>query len=145
MIFKINQLISYVTTDMRSLIISVICNINITTNRLPCYLFVICCRSRSFPSMQQISEDLPSVLDRLGVKLCIGLAEGAGANILARFGMAAPDRCMGLILIHCTASTAGVMEHFKDKVSGKKRTRWAGNLAANSLLSAHGRERYSDS
>jgi len=77
---------------------------------------------RSFPSMQQISEDLPSVLDKLGVKLCIGLGEGAGANILARFGMASPDRCMGLILIHCTASTAGVMEHFKDKFISWKLT-----------------------
>lgn len=67
--------------------------------------------------MQQISEDLPTVLDKLDVKLVIGLGEGAGANILARFGMAAPTRCMGLILIHCTASTASVMEHFKDKVS----------------------------
>lgn len=69
----------------------------------------------SFPSMQQISDDIPTVLDKLGVKLCIALGEGAGSNILARFGMAYPDRCMGLILIHCTASTAGVMEHFKDK------------------------------
>jgi len=69
----------------------------------------------AFPTMQQISEDLPAVLDTLDVKIVIGLGEGAGANILARFGMAAPDRCMGLILIHCTASTAGVMEHFKDK------------------------------
>ncbi|XP_018006892.1 uncharacterized protein ZK1073.1 isoform X3 [Hyalella azteca] len=69
----------------------------------------------TFPTMQQISEDLPGVLDKLEVKLVIGLGEGAGANILARFAMAAPDRCMGLILIHCTASSAGVMEHFKDK------------------------------
>ncbi|KAA0189238.1 hypothetical protein HAZT_HAZT001642 [Hyalella azteca] len=71
----------------------------------------------TFPTMQQISEDLPGVLDKLEVKLVIGLGEGAGANILARFAMAAPDRCMGLILIHCTASSAGVMEHFKDKAS----------------------------
>lgn len=77
---------------------------------------------KSFPTMQQISEDLPTVLDKLEVKLCIGLGEGAGANILARFGMASPDRCMGLILIHCTASTAGVMEHFKDKFISWKLT-----------------------
>lgn len=63
-----------------------------------------------------IAEDLIAVLDQLKVNLVIGLGEGAGANILARFGMAYPDRCMGLILIHCTSTTAGVMEHFKDKV-----------------------------
>ena len=66
--------------------------------------------------MQQIADDLIHVVDKFGVKLVIGLGEGAGANILARFGMAHPDRIMGLCLVHCTASTAGVMEHFKDKV-----------------------------
>lgn len=69
-----------------------------------------------FPTMQNIAEDLIGVVDQLKVKLVIGLGEGAGANILARFGMAHPDRCMGLVLIHCTSTTAGVMEHFKDKI-----------------------------
>lgn len=66
--------------------------------------------------MQQIAEDLVKVLDHFNVKLVVGLGEGAGANILARFGMLYPDRLHGLVLVHCTASTAGVMEHFKDKV-----------------------------
>jgi len=69
-----------------------------------------------FPTMQNIAEDLVAVLDQLKVTMVIGLGEGAGANILARFGMAYHDRCMGLILIHCTSTTAGVMEHFKDKI-----------------------------
>jgi len=69
----------------------------------------------TFPTLQQIAEDLPSVLDKLGVTMVIGLGEGAGANILARFGMAAPSRVMGLVLVHCTGSTAGFMEHFKEK------------------------------
>lgn len=30
--------------------------------------------------------------------------------------VAHPDRVLGLLLIHCTASTAGVMEVVKDKV-----------------------------
>lgn len=75
-----------------------------------------------FPTMQQISEDLPAVLDKLGVKMVIGMGEGAGANILARFGMGSPGRCMGLVLVHCTANTAGVMEHFKDKFISWKLT-----------------------
>nr|XP_045615070.1 uncharacterized protein ZK1073.1-like isoform X2 [Procambarus clarkii] len=66
--------------------------------------------------MQMIAEDLVCVLDHTKVKLVIGLGEGAGANILARFGMAYHERCMGLVLIHCTSTTAGVMEHFKDKI-----------------------------
>jgi len=78
--------------------------------------------SETFPTMQQIADDLPTVLDKLGVKLAIGLGEGAGANILVRFGIANPSRCMGLVLIHCTAEQAGMMEHFKDKFINWKTT-----------------------
>ncbi|ODM97826.1 hypothetical protein Ocin01_08859 [Orchesella cincta] len=41
-----------------------------------------------FPTMQMIGEDLVTVLDFLHIKYVIGLGEGAGANILLRFGMA---------------------------------------------------------
>jgi protein NDRG1 len=55
-------------------------------------------------------------LDALTISYVIGLGEGAGANILARFGMDYPQRSLGLILIHCTSTVAGVMEYFRDKV-----------------------------
>lgn len=74
----------------------------------------------SFPTMQTIGEDLVNVLDTLHIKYVIGLGEGAGANILARFGMRHHSRCMGLILLHCTSTTAGIMEYFKDKLIGWK-------------------------
>lgn len=38
------------------------------------------------------------------------MGEGAGANILCRFGLYYPNRCMGLILIDPTASAAGTDE-----------------------------------
>ena len=38
-----------------------------------------------YPSMQELGEDLVSVLDQLGLEWVVGLGEGAGANILARF------------------------------------------------------------
>lgn len=50
------------------------------------------------------------------MKYVIGLGEGAGANVLARFGIANPSRCLGLILINCTGSAASVLENFKNKV-----------------------------
>ncbi|XP_064097939.1 uncharacterized protein ZK1073.1-like [Macrobrachium nipponense] len=90
-----------------------------------------------FPTMQSIAEDLVGVLDQLKVKLVIGLGEGAGANILARFGIAYPDRCMGLILIHCTATTAGVMEHFKDKIISWKLSNVGMNPTAEQYLIFH--------
>lgn len=67
--------------------------------------------------MKTITYGLVEVLDALRVQYVIGIGEGAGANILARFGMDHPQRCLGLILIHCTSTVAGVMEYFRDKVS----------------------------
>jgi protein NDRG1 len=67
--------------------------------------------------MQTLGEDLVTVLDFLRVKYVIGLGEGAGANALARFAIAHPSRCIGLILINCSGSAATVMDHFKDKVN----------------------------
>ncbi len=64
-----------------------------------------------------MGHGLVEVLDALQLDYVIGLGEGAGANILARFGMEHPQRCLGLILIHCTSTAAGVMEYFRDKVN----------------------------
>ncbi|KAL7033001.1 hypothetical protein ACKWTF_007451 [Chironomus riparius] len=69
----------------------------------------------AFPSLQTLGEDLVTVLDYLHVKYVIGLGEGAGANVLARFGLKHPSRCLGLILINCTGSAATVLETFKTK------------------------------
>lgn len=66
--------------------------------------------------MRTMGHVLAEVLDALHLDYVIGLGEGAGANILARFGMDHPTRCLGLILIHCTSTVAGVMEYFRDKV-----------------------------
>ncbi|XP_055923839.1 uncharacterized protein ZK1073.1 isoform X3 [Eupeodes corollae] len=71
--------------------------------------------SFQFPSLQTLGEDLVTVLDFLHVKYVIGLGEGAGANVLARFGLAHPSRLLGLILINCTGSAASVLQSFKTK------------------------------
>lgn len=61
-----------------------------------------------------------TVLDFLHVKYAMGLGEGAGANVLARFGLAHPARLLGLILINATGSAATVMQSFKSKVQSKQ-------------------------
>ena len=38
-----------------------------------------------YPSMLDLGEDLDSVLDQLNIQFVVGLGEGAGANILARW------------------------------------------------------------
>lgn len=67
--------------------------------------------------MQVLGEDLVAVLDTLHIRYVIGLGEGAGANVVARFGLAHPSRVLGLILINCTGSATSVKENFKSKVS----------------------------
>lgn len=71
--------------------------------------------SFQFPTLQTLGEDLITVLDFLHVKYVIGLGEGAGAQVLARFGLAHPSRCLGLILINVTGSAASVLDAFKTK------------------------------
>lgn len=90
-----------------------------------------------FPSMQSLGEDLVCVLDQLDVKNVVGLGEGAGANILARFAMAQPKRVMGVCLIHCTGTTAGFMESLKDKVIGWKLDHIGMNPTAEAYLVLH--------
>ncbi|KAJ1358171.1 hypothetical protein KIN20_016504 [Parelaphostrongylus tenuis] len=69
-----------------------------------------------FPSLDNIAEDLTCVLDKFEVKSCILFGEGAGANILCRFAMENSNRILGIILVHCTSTTAGIFEYCKDKV-----------------------------
>ncbi|XP_012254297.2 uncharacterized protein ZK1073.1 isoform X1 [Athalia rosae] len=68
-----------------------------------------------FPTLQVLGEDLVTVLDFLHVRYVVGLGEGAGANVLARFALANPSRVLGLILINCTGSAATVLDNFKNK------------------------------
>jgi protein NDRG1 len=67
-----------------------------------------------FPSLAQLGEDLVCVLDKFDVRTCIAFGEGAGANIICRFALAWQNRIMGIVLVHCTSTTAGVIEYFKD-------------------------------
>lgn len=80
--------------------------------------------SFNFPTLQMLGEDLVTVLDFLHVKYVMGLGEGAGANVLARFGLAHPTRLLGLILINATGSAASVLQSFKTKVSTTHGDTW---------------------
>ncbi|XP_059061396.1 uncharacterized protein ZK1073.1 [Achroia grisella] len=77
--------------------------------------------SYQFPSLQTLGEDIITVLDFLHVRYAVGLGEGAGANVLARCGLAHPRRLLGLILVNCTASTSSVSDAFRSRFS-----RWKG-------------------
>ncbi|XP_063231111.1 uncharacterized protein ZK1073.1 isoform X2 [Bacillus rossius redtenbacheri] len=88
--------------------------------------------SFQFPTLQALGEELIKVVEFLNVKYVIGLGEGAGANVLARFGLAHPSHVLGLILINCTGSAASVMEGFRNKFAG-----WKGGQSAEQYLVFH--------
>lgn len=85
--------------------------------------------------MQMLGEDLVTVLDFLHIKYVIGLGEGAGANILLRFGMAHASRCLGLILVNVTAGKTGVMEYFTEKVLNSYQLWWTDSILSQILFS----------
>jgi len=70
----------------------------------------------SFPSMQEIGEDLVNILDTLRVKVVIGLGEGAGANIMLRFGAMHVTRCLGVVCINPNEVAASLLENLMDRV-----------------------------
>lgn len=71
---------------------------------------------KDFPTLECLGGAIKVILDHFGVSSAVGLGEGAGANILARFGLEHPNMCVGLCLIHCTSTTAGFMEVARDSV-----------------------------
>ena len=65
----------------------------------------------SFPSMDALGLHLVTVLDHLRIKQVVGLADGAGANILLRFGMHHPTRVHGVVAINTDGiESAGIQE-----------------------------------
>uniref|UniRef100_A0A669B1G4 N-myc downstream regulated 1b n=1 Tax=Oreochromis niloticus TaxID=8128 RepID=A0A669B1G4_ORENI len=69
----------------------------------------------TYPTMDQLSEALLSVLKHFGLRSVIGLGVGAGAYILARFALNHPDLVDGLVLININPSAEGLMDTFATK------------------------------
>ncbi|CAG2168648.1 unnamed protein product [Oppiella nova] len=81
-----------------------------------CVLLPRLLRVEGFPTIQQIGEEvIRDVLDALSVPLVVGVGEGAGANILARFALAHPSRVLGLVLVHLVSAEVGFLDQLKDR------------------------------
>ncbi|XP_028985133.1 protein NDRG1-like [Betta splendens] len=70
-----------------------------------------------YPSMDQLSEALPTVLRHFGLRSVIGLGVGAGAYILARFALNHPDLVDGLVLININPNAEGLMHSVANKIT----------------------------
>lgn len=66
--------------------------------------------SYTYPSMDELAEQLQFVMGHFGLKSVIGFGVGAGANILSRFALAHPEKINALCLINCVSTQAGWIE-----------------------------------
>ena len=51
-----------------------------------------------------------SVIEKFGIRTCIGLGVGLGANVLARYAKKYPESMDGLITFNCDSEGAGYGE-----------------------------------
>jgi len=81
---------------------------------------------QAYPTIQEIGEDLVNILDVLRVKCVVGLAEGAGANAMLRFGAMHVTRCLGVVCINPNPAAAtfvgGILDRIKNLRGGKPLT-----------------------
>jgi len=77
-----------------------------------------------FPSIDQLGLGIVTILDQLRIRTVVGLGDGAGANIITRFGMYHPNRVHGLLTVNntATASRGRYMDRLTErmKVMSKK-------------------------
>uniref|UniRef100_A0A182ITH9 Uncharacterized protein n=1 Tax=Anopheles atroparvus TaxID=41427 RepID=A0A182ITH9_ANOAO len=63
-----------------------------------------------YPTFDELASQLLFVMTHFNLKSIIGFGIGAGANILARFALANPDKVGALCLINCSSTAAGWIE-----------------------------------
>nr|XP_036881202.1 protein NDRG4 isoform X4 [Manis javanica] len=71
-----------------------------------------------FPSMEQLTAMLPSVVQHFGFKYVIGIGVGAGAYVLAKFALIFPDLVEGLVLMNIDPNGKGWIDWAATKLSG---------------------------
>jgi len=67
-----------------------------------------------FPTVDQLGDGLAQVMAHFDLAKCIAMGEGAGADIVSRFAMHHSHLVNGLVLIHCTSTTHGILEHARE-------------------------------
>lgn len=75
---------------------------------------------KAYPPIQDIGEDLVNILDTLRVKCVVGLGEGAGANILLRFGAMHVTRCLGILCINPNPAATTILGNLLERVKSMR-------------------------
>uniref|UniRef100_A0A4X2LXH4 Protein NDRG2 n=1 Tax=Vombatus ursinus TaxID=29139 RepID=A0A4X2LXH4_VOMUR len=71
-----------------------------------------------YPSLDQLADMIPAILQYLNFSTIIGVGVGAGAYILSRFALLNPDVVEGLVLINIDCNAKGWMDWAAHKLTG---------------------------
>uniref|UniRef100_A0A8C5Q217 NDRG family member 2 n=1 Tax=Leptobrachium leishanense TaxID=445787 RepID=A0A8C5Q217_9ANUR len=71
-----------------------------------------------YPSLDQLAETIPCVLQYLNFPSIIGIGVGAGAYIFARYTLSHPNTVEGLVLINIDPNAKGWMDWAAHKLTG---------------------------
>lgn len=69
-----------------------------------------------YPTLEELADELVTVLDYFKLSQVVLLGEGTGATICTHFAMKYPTRCYGLMCIEPIVSSASVMQSLKHKI-----------------------------
>lgn len=83
-----------------------------------------------YPSLEQLAEALPGVLQGLGIRSLVGVGVGAGAFVLAKFGLLHPEAVEGLVLLNLDPHAKGWMDWAASKLSGLR-------MSTNEMILSH--------
>ncbi|XP_069735258.1 protein NDRG2 [Phaenicophaeus curvirostris] len=70
-----------------------------------------------YPSLEQLAELVPCVLEHLSITSIIGMGVGVGAFVLAKFALLHPEAVEGLVLVNLDAKARGWMDWAASKIS----------------------------
>ncbi|KAF7488628.1 Protein NDRG3 [Sarcoptes scabiei] len=73
--------------------------------------------SYTFPTMDQLAQQVDSVCKHFGITNFIGFGAGAGANVLSRFALKFPEMVDGLFLINPTSTQASWAEWIYQRIN----------------------------
>ncbi|XP_041494779.1 protein NDRG2 isoform X4 [Microtus oregoni] len=71
-----------------------------------------------YPSLDQLADMIPCILQYLNFSTIVGVGVGAGAYILSRYALTHPDTVEGLVLINIDPNAKGWMDWAAHKLTG---------------------------
>lgn len=70
-----------------------------------------------YPSIENLSDMIPKVFNKFGIKEAVCMGCGVGANVFLRFAMKNPSLVDGMIAVNATCGTVGNLSWLGQKIS----------------------------